>query len=295
MQRLFLLLLVIFLNACKNNQQDKDALFHILASNIDETANNISERNATLYYAFNYQLEDPILKDKTAILFPIITKIHAYSDSIVQQIRAIKRVIHEEELKGNTIEKPKLRLQNLYDSLIHFKSSIFRIDPEINQAFKDSIPLSNISLDTTQQSFKSFEQTFFSVQSNEAYIALLSVLENKIRVLENKLVVFYYDKTTYHGCNAERDVPLLSQDKSIVAGEDSIEITAAIGEVVSTGNPEMKIMGQKIEVNNLGLMIYKFKANKTKGKHAVPVTISFIDENTGIREDVSKTLYYTVR
>lgn len=295
MQRLPLLLLILF-NACNNSKNDNDFVYHTLTDNITTATNDIIRRNENLYAAFKYQLEDPKTKEKITVILPLVVKVHKYSDNIVQYIDSTKRVISIDEQKGNIIDRSQLHLRSLYDSLIHFQSAMLAIDPELNHQFKESAYISNISTDTAQQSFEKFEQAFLAVKSNQAYLGFLSVLENKIRKLENGMITFCDKKSTYHGGIVERQyIPLLYQDKSILGGGDSIEITAAFGEITTQNNPEMTIMGQKIMANSMGLMICKVKANNIKGKHQIPVTIDFTDNNTGARATVSKTLYYTIR
>ncbi|MFT3702794.1 MAG: hypothetical protein QM802_10505 [Agriterribacter sp.] len=269
--------------------------YQILTDNITKTTSCITQKNEDLYTAFKYQLEDPKTKEKTAVIFPLVVKIYGHSDSIVEYIFSTKKAIAMEEQKGNTMTMSQLNLHSLYDSLIHFQSVIFNIDPELNHQFKDSTYILNICPDTSWQSFERFERTFLSVKFNQAYIGLLSVLENKIRKLENDMIRFCYSRITRHGCFDEKNIPLLFQDKTIAAGGDSVEITAALGEISTQNNPEMTIMGQKIPANDMGLMIYKLKTSGTKGKHPIPVTIDFTNNNTGVRTTVSKTLYYTIR
>lgn len=294
MQRLSFLL-VILLIACNGSRNNDDFIYFTLTDNITKATNDINQRNENLYISLKNQLGDPAVKDKIAVIFPLIIKIHIYSDNIVHYIDSAKRAISIEEQEGNIFDGSQLHPQGLYDSLIHFQSLMLDIDPELSHQFKGSVYISNINSDTSQQSFKKFEQIFLSAKSNQAYIGVLSVLENKIRKFENDMITFCDKKITRHGILGRQYIPLLYQDKSILEGGDSIQITAAFGEITTQNNPEMIVMGKKVSANNTGVMICKVKANYAKGKYPIPVTIDFTDDNTGARATVSKTLYYTIR
>ena len=136
---------------------------------------------------------------------------------------------------------------------------------------------------------------FLSATTQEAYLGLFNVLENKVRRIENRMITFclkkidsfitYFDKYTY----------LIGLDKGVVASGDIIEVSAGLVEINTTTKSEVTIFKEKVESNQNGMVVYKFKAAKAKGKYNVPVSIDFIDPSTGEHRSISKTITYTVR
>ncbi|MFT3702792.1 MAG: hypothetical protein QM802_10495 [Agriterribacter sp.] len=184
----------------------------------------------------------------------------------------------------------------MYDTLTSYQSSLLHVDPELSQEFKDVTLISTFFPDTLHHNYTGFKQAFINAESFDACIGLLNVLTNRIRKTENKMVTFCYLKTGCLDCDGYESVHvLLSQDKSIVIPGETIEIMAGLGSFSMSVKPEVRIFGKKVLNEENGVAVFKFTASKSIGKYNVPVTIDYIDENTGAQKRVSKTITYTVR
>lgn len=296
MQCILILVFILFVIGCGNANNKEDAVYKVLSEDIQNTTSIFNQNNGRLYQYFDYNLKDPKARDKIIVLLPALEKIHRSSDNIVQQINSMKAKIFSEEKAGNIINTNLLPLKNLYDSLVNFQTKMLDRDPMFLAEFRHMVLVSNFHTDTLQQPFSDFQQVFFSAKSNYAYISLLSTLENRIRLLENKMLEFE-DKRITHlgGCFDGRYLPLLTQDKRIVSANDTVQIIAVSCDAINQDKLSMTVDGSSVKPNENGFMIYKLIAKNTKGKQNVLVAIDFIDTSTGQPITISKIINYTVR
>ncbi|MGZ8558715.1 MAG: hypothetical protein ACXWWC_10290 [Chitinophagaceae bacterium] len=57
--------------------------------------------------------------------------------------------------------------------------------------------------------------------------------------------------------------------------------------------PEITVNGMNVDIDETGVAVYTFKASPKAGKHIVPVTISFTDQN-GNKQLITKDVEYAV-
>lgn len=290
MQRLFLFLSIIFLNACNNTQKNNGFYYSVLSESLETSTSLIKIQTQEKHDLLSNQLGNPDKSEKTIYWKPCAENIMHLSDNITAYIEMIKQ---------NAAVKSDITnyLHSLYDSLTNYQSSILNVDSEVNNEFRDRARIANFFPDSIQSNYIHFEQAFISAGSPEAHIGLLNVLENRIRKTENKMVTFCYLKTGSldEGGFFDRFHILVSQDKSIVPPGDTIEITAGLGAFSVSVKPEVHIFEKKILNDDDGIAVFKFIADKSSGKYNVPVTIDFIDPMTGQSRTIGKTLTYTVR
>lgn len=293
MLRLSIFLLIIGLNACNNTQRNTGLYYSVLSKSLESSTLLIERQSQEKYDLLRAQLEDPRRSEKTVYWLPNAEKIMHFSDRIIEYIQTIKA---NAEIKSDVTSNISDHLHPLYDSLKSYHSFILNVDSELNKEFKDLIVISKFFPDTLQNSYPDFKRAFINAGSYEVHIGLLNVLINRIRKIENKMVMFCYSKTasTDEGGFDKLRV-LVAQDKSIVTAGDTIEITAGLGSFSTAIRPEVRIFGKKILNQDNGIAVFKFTADKSSGKYDVPVIIDFIDEMTGLPKTVSKTITYTVR
>ncbi|MFT3702793.1 MAG: hypothetical protein QM802_10500 [Agriterribacter sp.] len=91
MQRLFLFLLIIFLNGCSNTQKDSGSYYSILNESLESSTLLIENQTQDKSYLLMKQLEDPRMKEKTAYWLAPAEKIMHFSDRITNYIQTIKQ------------------------------------------------------------------------------------------------------------------------------------------------------------------------------------------------------------
>lgn len=287
--RLILFCTIILIHFACNNDKEATSL-KIFNETIEASTKFIEQKNWETYDSFDEKLEDPKTRDKTEIWNPHARAIKYLSDSIFNYIRLIK-----EKAKKDYTKDASVYLNELYNRLLSYQSSLLNINTELTTTFKNLSFVSNFNADTIQLTYNNFENVLLSAPTKEAYLGLFNVLENKVRRIENRMITFclkkigsfitYYDKYTY----------LINLDKGVVASGDIIEVSAGLVEINTTTKSNVTIFEKKVESNENGIAVYKFKAAKAKGKHTVPVSIDFIDPSTGEPKTISKTITYTVR
>lgn len=86
---------------------------------------------------------------------------------------------------------------------------------------------------------------------------------------------------------------IITLNSSYVKLGDSLEVFAGIGEFNDDLKPTITIDDQKIELNDEGVAVYSFRANKKPGKHFVPVRIIYTKPD-GTTIPLIKKCFYTI-
>lgn len=289
MRLLFSCTIIIIQFACNDAKKSEISASQILNETIESSTKFIEQKNWETYASLDANLEDPKTRYKTEIWNPHARAIKYLSDSIFNYISLIKEKAKENEKKDASVY-----LHELYNRLLSYQSSLLNINTELTTTFKNLSFVSNFNADTIQLNYSNFENVFLSAPTQEAYLGLFNVLENKIRRIENRMIAFCFMKIGDYNDSFTIYQPLFVQDKNIVSPGDSIEIIVGMGKINPTNKVIINILGDTVLPGSNGITSYKFSTHKIKGRHSVPLTISFSDLK-GERQTISKTITYTVR
>lgn len=292
MQRLPIFVVILLLNACTHSKQKENLTEAVFNEAIENSTQILLQENKFIYSSFEEELNDPRTKERAAIWSPYVLRIKQLSDSTIDRLHTIAKQIN---INDEKLWNYSAFLPGIHNDLVNCLSSLLNINEEITKEFNHSIALYGLSIDSLSSNYKAFEKIFLSANTNKAFIYLLNAYENNIRKIENSMIDFCHHKIGYITEYVGGYQFLISQDKSIVSVNDSLEIKAGMGAFVTVNKPEVFIFGKKVPNNEFGFACYTFGSGKTKGKYNVPVTIAYIDPSTGETKTISQTITYTVR
>lgn len=300
--------LVSILSSCADKIKTDIIAFEALDESLVNSNVILDNQSKTILASLEDRLADPVTAEKAKVWYPRAQQIQAYSKEMYAYIEELKADLKKQAgLKINDgVESFKendknavMRLfeknekgKELYDRLTNYKKKVLNVDPQLNEAFSNTLLLTTRSFESSKNQQADFTKTFFDDITTMAALALLSKFRNNVSIVENKTLDFCHTKTA-------RDVfihywytSLVSQDIRYAKAGESIEITAGIGSFVSF-KTEVSVNGKKVPVGNNGVAIYKLPVAGKPGKYVVPVEVSFTDDE-GRQQTITKNIEYTV-
>lgn len=262
-------LLIVLISSCSSKHGNDESLIKDLEKSLINSNISINETNARTLRLINDKLHEPSTNARAEIWFPRAEKISKLSAKISNYINT--------SLDVN--ESDKKRIEELVKELGNYKDDVLSIDSSIRIEFESP-----------------FQQIIMSVETNREFkSAFLNKIQNDIKVLENHLLS-YCNAKIGNACGLIFDLysPIVTQSRNFVKAGEKIEITAGVGFYSRASNPLIIINGKVVELQAEGFALYKFKAPTKVGNHTLPVTITYVDINTGKKEALSKNIEYTV-
>ena len=192
-----------------------------------------------------------------------------------------------------TIENNSAVVMQLNDQLIKYKRGLMAIDSQMTEVFKNTVFFTS-SFDSLDNKHQNINRTFFENTSLIAAKAMLSQLQNNVKIIENGMVQFCNDKIPPPDGYYATYSAIIGQSSTYVRAGEMIEITSGVGYFSSRqAQAEITVNGTNVNIDETGVAVYKFKASTKAGKHIVPVKINFTDQY-GNKEVITKDVEYTV-
>lgn len=225
---------------------------------------------------------DPTTNYKAVFWLPKAQQIAKFSKESYDYLEGLKQ---QQELSAEETEE-------LLNKLKEYKTNIQKIDPSIKDAFSIR-SISFFIIDSLNNNSGAFYEKYINSSNKLSKAALLTKLQNSIKLFENRVLEFCHNKSAVsrHICTFE--VPLVSQNAEIIKQGNLLEIMAAIGSFSYREKPEITINGKIIPLNDMGCSLYKRKINNPPGKYSIPVKIIYTDQN-GNKLKAEKIIEYTV-
>jgi hypothetical protein len=169
----------------------------------------------------------------------------------------------------------------LLNQLIHYRRDLMLIDPIIDAQLEKTIMIITPSFDSLLYHPKDFSRKFFNNLSMEATQAMLTKFQNNIKIAENNVITFCYEKvgrTDGDGYFTAYET-IVAQSSSYVGPGETIDITAGLATITRGQKPEVIMNQKKIPLNESGLAVYSLHASHKPGKYEIPVDISYHNED----------------
>ncbi len=283
-------------SACSNNSQND--LVKIKALNEALVASNEAIRQQTNfeYKSLEEKLTPSETRERAIIWYPRAMVIKMYTDSIRNFLTRLKINLADEKNAENVVHslvETNHKGNELYHNLIAYQNSILNIDPEIRIIFKDKIITITRPFDSLKSSQENFVKTFFQGASKEMAIGILNSFENDIDIVENKTVTFCNLKADYIREPYTTFSVIIGQSTTHPMPGEIVKISGGVGSFSVRCQPVVKINGIEVSVNSNGVAEYQFKASEKPGRHYVPVTFDYIDEN-GEKKSIAKSIEYFI-
>jgi hypothetical protein len=286
--------------SCTSNRKENNLVFiKTLGESLNSSNKVISHNNELILAAFNDRLSDYDKQYKAQIWLPKALLVQKYSDTITSFIQYLKTDLERNKRSNNKgkdivnqiFEKEGNGLK-LYNKIMEYREQVLRIDSLMDRRFSRELHLLPEGFDSTKREGSRFSDTYFTNVAPESVLAILSGLENRIKVAENSLLEFCLDQTISFTEGYESLSAIIAQSIYYARVGQDIEITAGVGSFSKKPEPKITIAGKEIPINEEGVAKLKVKAIAT-GKHIIPVIIEYRDLD-GKPEVVKKDVKYTV-
>ena len=262
--------LIIIFTSCSNTSKTDLAVIKELNESIENSNKSTARNTEEILASLKDKLSDPGKAAKAQVWYPKAQMIQAISIDTYNYI--------EEITKGKRFEK---MFENdsfgLFEKLTDYRNRLFQVDPIITKEFKRSMRVFTNEIDSANTNQKEKFKKYFIGTSSVGAQAMLSKLQNNIRLNEQRMIAFCNEQFSighiFHTYSA-----LITQNSSIVQPGEEIEIMAGIGEFTQLNSPRVYVNKQIIPMNMNSFAIYKFKATSKPGNYRLPITINFIDE-----------------
>jgi hypothetical protein len=276
--------------SCKNNSNNFQ-VYKTLDEGLIKSNRFLNTQTSFVHFVLENKIYEPTTSVKAGIWFPKTEKLRQHSSDLFQHIDSLriyllKSIGYEKDNNqlyktSNTVIVNKVFIkekeaENLYERLEKFKQNILDIDPLIKTEFENSIQVLSPNSDSLM-SKKGFIQTYFTDICLPASLAILSQLQNNVRITENRICNFCNQQVTA-GDFFKIRFPLISQNSTHFKTGEILEILAGIGNFEGAFT-NISINKEDIRLGDSGFARHRIKVLGKAGKYSLPVTIAYLDEN----------------
>lgn len=273
----FLYSAIVF-SSCSGKKEDK--IITLLQSSLVSSNKAINVSTASLLKELEDKKYDFCTKERAEIWFP-------KAETIANKVKSFYDFLEEEKLHAN--DKTLIT-----DKLVRFRDEMFAIDSQF-------IEISGNSFDFIKKFIwvsggdTLLKTNFFNSNSRlNSSTAILTMLQNEIKKIENRLIAFCNLKVGFIDDSFYSYSAILGQNSTILKPGETLEITAGMGAFSANGKPTIVINGQNILLGEEGFSRFRTKTQNIPGHYRIPVQIKFTNQITGKEETLSKNVEYTV-
>jgi hypothetical protein len=275
----------LIISGCSGKSGNEEAIIKALEESLEGSNKSINISSTTILKSLEEKTQDPATKDRADIWFPKASQIAKLSSEVFNYVEGLKKL---EEVSSEKIKE-------LFVSLNKYRENVRNIDSSMRYDFGESLILVSNSFDSTGQTYKEFENKYFRNSTQAFTLAMLTKLQNNIKIIENKTLSYCHMKIgSLDGDNFDSFSTIVGQSSSYVKAGEQVKIMAGVGAFSKTAKPQITINGRVVELGEEGFATYKFKASSKNGRHLVPVKISFLNLATGKDETHEVNVEYTV-
>ena len=277
--------LALFFSAC-NGKSHNDDIIKVLEESLERSNNSINVSSVTIMKSLEEKTTEYATKERADIWFSKAEQIVNLSSETYDYVGTLKK------MKEVNSEKAK----ELFTSLMKYKEDVLNIDSSIRYEFTNSFILISNSFDSSVQAEKNFGNKFFKNSNSSAISAMLTKLQNSIKVIENKTIAYCHQKIGSTDGDGFFDSysAIVGQSSNYLKPGDKLEIKAGIGAFSKKAMPKININGSNIELGEEGYASFKIKTPRNPGEYKIPVKISFLNPTTGKEETMKINVEYTV-
>lgn len=286
--------------------------FKTVNTSLIHSNESIDTKNATIFKAFQQDLNDAAKKELAAIWSPkaeqakkLADEMTAYLDGLKLSLKQESKLemvdgkekFNEDNLDAATrlfVEPGKKKGEELKQKLEEFKTKILAIDPEIGKEFGSTLPL-DLSIPQSSDNKvgkNDWAFSYFHMTPTIAAITILSKFQNDVKNSEAQIVEFCHKKVGEVQVRYDAFQALVGQNAEYLMPGAELRITGGVGAYSKASVPTVTIDGTNVPLNAEGVAEYKASAGNP-GTYSKKVRVSFKDQN-GKEQVLEKEVKYTV-
>jgi len=282
---LIITLSLFFFAACKGKSNDSEVI-KAMEKNLLQSNATINRSTETILKSLQDKTTNWGTMERAKIWYGTAQKIGDLSQKLYNHLNTLKQ-------RGTFTAS---ELQELNKSLIDYKKELLSSDSSIRDEFSNQFDFFNPVLSLFLTDILSTNKLSTKNISKANFLASLTLLQNYIKINENKIIAFCHTKVgeTDGGGFFNYYSAMVGQSSTYVRPGEKLEITAGVGAFSKSCSPVININGKNTSLGYEGFALYKMNAPKFPGKYKVPVQISFLNQTTGKEETISIKVEYTV-
>lgn len=282
--------------------------FRTVNNSLENSIQTIDQKNQTLFNSLSEKLKDPTSQQLAAIWAPRAAEAKRLSDDMFAYIEGVKdrlkRASGYNPAKGDTtfseddLDSPTNILDDgkvgdtLYQKLTAYKSSMLGIDPEINNQFKNTLPIDLSMPAVEDKSNRTWSAAYFRMTPTIAALTILTKFQNDVKNAEAQVVEFCHNQIGQVQVVYDEFQALATASSQYLLPGQELTISAGVGAFSKNARPTVTIDGQTVPLNANGMAEYKTTAGGP-GNYSKKVNISFLKPD-GSTATLTRDIQYTV-
>lgn len=278
-----LFIFLITVASCKHKSSDDIGVMSEMEKGFKFSNEIINRSTSAQLHELQEKTVDGYNSERASVWYPKALKVSVLSTEIYNYIDSLKELQTLSESTGKEVAA----------TIIKYKTNLALIDSVFSYIFSEDIYPQDSALSIKRISSPGFLDLF--VQKPMISIrALLSRVQNHIKIIEDNLVAFCNTKVSTLPMILDISEPVITQNSKILEPGGSLEIFAWIGAFSNAAEPVVTVDGIKISKGTDGITHYILKAGKQPGRYKLPVEIQYKNSRNGKIEVFKSNVEYQV-
>ena len=238
-----------------SSQEIAKSTIRLILNSIDEKTHKPESRDSAWVY-----------KPKADAVVKLGDSMTDYLDTL------IIRISSNEKLEPN---------DSLFEKLKIFEATLVKSDTQVSEIFGNKILEIDTSIGFKITNISEFNNQFLKVASKNQTLAFLNSLKEDILNIEIKVLHYLDDRCGYRDLIYDKYYAIINQNTEQLKPNHILEITAGIGKFEFHPNAKFIVGKKEIPIKDSidGVAIYKMRVLNEKGKHTLPVKITWTKPN----------------
>lgn len=276
--------------SCSVRSETDLAIIKTLDESIENSNKRLNASTTDIMGSFQNKLYEFESKERAQVWFSIAQKVQIVSKDAFDQIQKIKSsYLNNRNSKFNEED-----ILKVYDCIVKYKNELLLIDSKLTHDYQSYLKMFTKNIDSSSEHQQVLLKSYFSDATISGAIAILTKLQNNIKFNEEGMITLCHEYSTpLCGMGMIMIAALVVQNTNVLQEGDELEITAGLASINAYQKPEVTFYNRSIQLNDVGLAVYKLRAPAKPGKYYVPVKIVYTDQE-GRKQSIKKEVEYTV-
>lgn len=283
--------------------------FKTVNKSLENTNTTVNKSTETLMKSLDEKRRDPATTLRATIWYPKADDAVKLTKDVYNYVQSLKdRILTEsggdpkdptKKFKEDNLDIPtrimidKGEGQKLKSLLEQYRKNLLAIDPSIDSAFKTSLPINLDKPESRSRAGKTWEGAYFHMVPTVAALTILSKFQMDVKTSENRVVQFCHNKVGEVNVVFDSYGAVIGQSSNYLMPGQQIDITAGVGAFSKKAQPAISIGGSSVPIGEDGAA-HSTLAGGGIGQHSIPISITFMNQESGKMQTINKTVDYTV-
>jgi gliding motility-associated protein GldM len=283
--------------------------FKTVNKSLENTNTTVNKSTETLMKSLEEKLKDPSSATRAQIWLPKAQQVRDLTKPVFEYIQNLKDKIlrgadgdpkdPDKKFKDGDLEVTtrimieKGEGKKLQQMLKDYRDAILKVDPSIDSAFRTSLPINLDKPKSDNRAGKTWEGAYFHMVPAIAGLTILSKFQNDVKTTENRVVQHCHNKVGEVSVVFDSYGAIVGQSSNYLMPGQDIEINAGVGAFSKKAQPTIVIGGSTVAIGEDGAAHTKM-AGGGIGEHSIPVSVTFVNQETGKPQTITQLVKYTV-